>query len=261
MYQVIGMDGSTGEAVDLPTLKEMAGDGRLEPSTMVFDPISGQTLPAADMFVGENLFGGAVEPTSEPAPISSASLYTPVTVAQEPPLSTSPVAVVPEASQTPAPPPPIVAVSINLPQSAYPTVAVDSVPDLGQRFVGILIDGLIAMPLHALAIIPVVGIFMAPILVAYWLSRDAFFGGQSIGKRVAKTRVVRIDGMPFTWATSALRNITFVPLLGLMIPIFGIPLAHALFSPCQIADLICVLVSQRRIGDYLAQTQVVRAVD
>ncbi len=111
----------------------------------------------------------------------------------------------------------------------------------------------------ALSFIPVIGFVMAPLTVAYWLSRDSFFGGQSVGKRVGKTRVVRLDGSPFTWQQSALRNITYLPILLMVIPLLGIVIANALLTPCMIADVVCVLITQRRVGDFLANTQVVRA--
>jgi uncharacterized RDD family membrane protein YckC len=254
VYQILGADGVPGEAVDLAVLKEMAADGRLEPSTVVLDPVSGRSMPAGEMFVGDELF-----PVADPAAEPSA----PVAAAQEPvagvaPPPPAPIATVPDVSQTPAAPP-VTATPFSLPISTYPSVAADLVPDLGARFIGLLIDSLIGFPLLALSIIPLVGIVMAPITVAYWLSRDAFFGGQSVGKRVGKTRVVRLDGSPFTWQHSALRNITYLPILALVIPVFGVVLGYGLLGPCTLADVICVLITQRRIGDFLANTQVVRA--
>ena len=274
MYQIIDKDGKSGEPVDLPTLKQMAGDGRLEPQTLVFDPISGQTLAACDMFVHEELFAGGTEPiaaaaaSSDPvepaAPAlepSAASLNPGYAPAPEPARAIGEMPAYVSIIKTPysaeAPAPPAASAPAALP--VYPTLATEGIPDLGARFIGLLIDGLIGVPLHLLAIIPIVGIVMAPIAVGYWLSRDAFFGGQSIGKRVAKTRVIRLDGSPFTWAHSALRNIVYLPILALVIPFFGIPLSSALLGPCLLAELICVLLTQRRIGDYLANTQVVRA--
>jgi uncharacterized RDD family membrane protein YckC len=269
MYQILGADGAAGDPVDLTVLKEMAADGRLGPATMVLDPVSGRSGPASEMFVGDELFpiqdpasapsyaaSEAVAPAVETSPAPAYSPVEPVATAA-PPAPTS-AGVVPDVSQTPAPPSQTTQTfSVTLP--TYPTLATEGIPDLGARFVGLLIDALIAAPLHLLSFIPVVGIVMAPITVAYWLSRDAFFGGQSIGKRVAKTRVVRLDGQPFTWAQSALRSIVYVPILALVIPFFGIVISNALLFPCLLADLVCVLITQRRIGDFLANTQVVRA--
>ncbi len=102
MYQVLGADGVPGEAVDLAVLKEMAADGRIEPGTILLDPVSGRSMPASEMFVGDELFPVA-DPTAAPtAPVAAAP--EPV-VATAPPPPAAPIATVPDVSQTPAPPP------------------------------------------------------------------------------------------------------------------------------------------------------------
>ena len=129
--------------------------------------------------------------------------------------------------------------------------------DLGARFLGYLIDVLISMPLAGLAAIPIVGIFVAPLLCLYWLSRDSFFDGQSIGKRIVKTRVVRLNGAPITWGQSALRNLWSLPMILFMIPFMEefVPAVVGIFGTL---DVILVLIAQRRLGDHLAQTIIVR---
>ena len=144
---------------------------------------------------------------------------------------------------------------------AIPTQAVPQ-PDaalLGLRFGGYLIDSLCAIPLAIPAMIPYVGILFAPLLGLYWISRDSFFGGQSLGKKVVGLKVVRLDGKPFDWGTSVRRNIVFIPLLSVAIPGAGFILGPGLLGIINIVEIFLVLTTQRRIGDNIAQTVVVRA--
>ena len=127
----------------------------------------------------------------------------------------------------------------------------------GLRIGAWLIDLLIALPLQTAALFPAVGLLMAPVLCLYWLSRYSFFGGQSVGKKVMKLQVVRMDGAPFTWTQSAQRNILALLFLIEMLPLIGfvgVPLSLLAAA----ADFVCVLATQRRIGDRFASTLVVR---
>ncbi len=146
-----------------------------------------------------------------------------------------------------------------VPTVPKPVVNATTEIGLGTRFVGLLIDNLLAFPLVWLALIPIIGLIGAPLLCAYYLSRDAFFGGQSVGKRVAKTRVVCLDGQKITYGQSVLRNITFLPAILLMIPVVGIVAFAVIGGIANLADIICVLSTKRRIGDHLAKSMVVSA--
>ncbi len=113
------------------------------------------------------------------------------------------------------------------------------------RFLGIFIDGIVAY------IVPAILAFVAGatemawlisvsyvVLIAYYLFRDALFGGQSIGKKVMKYKAVKEDGSSLAgdFGASAMRNITlFIPLL----------------------DAILVLIDKPRLGDNIAKTKVV----
>jgi uncharacterized RDD family membrane protein YckC len=130
---------------------------------------------------------------------------------------------------------------------------------LGPRLGALLIDGACAIPLTFLAVIPFIGILGAPLLAGYWVSRDAFFGGQSIGKKVVGLRVMKPDGSPFVWADSIKRNIIYFALLLLMIPIYGLIFNGFISGPIGIVELILVLTSGQRIGDRMGGTYVVRA--
>lgn len=130
---------------------------------------------------------------------------------------------------------------------------------LGPRFGALLIDGLCAIPLTFLAVIPIINLLGAPLLCAYWISRDAFFGGQSIGKKALGLKVVKSDGSPFTWADSVKRNIIYFGFLILFIPIYGLVFNGIINGPLGIVELILVLTGGQRLGDRMGNTYVVRA--
>ena len=80
---------------------------------------------------------------------------------------------------------------------------------------------------------------------AYILSRDAFFGGRSIGKRIIGLQVVDMTDRPCTFWKSCIRNlivVVFMYVPGLLI-----------------IEYIAMRSSreQRRIGDYMAKTRVI----
>ena len=68
----------------------------------------------------------------------------------------------------------------------YPTLAASGEVDLNYRLGGLILDELIALPFFALYFVPGAGIRILAVSLstAYWLSRDAIFGGQSLGKRI-----------------------------------------------------------------------------
>ena len=115
------------------------------------------------------------------------------------------------------------------------------------RFLGILIDA-VAMMVLSYLIGELAGWTVGYLVTAvYWLVRDAlpFLNGQSLGKRVMKTRAVKEDsGAPLTndYATSVIRNIT------LIIPIVG--LVDAIF--------IFIDDDNKRLGDKIGKTIVVK---
>jgi len=127
------------------------------------------------------------------------------------------------------------------------------------RWGGIIIDQLIAIPLIIMAVIPFIGIIGAPLLVLYWISRDALMGGQSVGKRVAGLKVIKADGSPFTWSDSVKRNIVYFGFLLLMIPFYGWFFSGLINGPLGLVELIMIISGGRRIGDRMGtETYVVR---
>jgi uncharacterized RDD family membrane protein YckC len=227
MYQVIGSDGQVYGPVDVSTLKEWASRQRLLPQTMMIDPISGQTLPAAQVLANHDVFPASAPPLGMPM----VAVPTQVTAAATW-----------DGSGTFA-------------QSG--NVVADAA--LGARFCAFLIDLILSVPLAALGAIPVVGFLFAPLLCLYWLSRDSFFGGQSVGKRVLGLRAVREDGQPFTWGDSAKRNIVYIGLLLEAIPIAGPVLFGTILALTGLLEFALVLFTGRRLGDRLGGTRVAAA--
>lgn len=116
---------------------------------------------------------------------------------------------------------------------------------IGDRFLGGLIDWLVVIAL-AYVLRGLVGWSLSYLIsTAYILVRDAlpFLDGQSIGKKIIKTRSVHEDsGAPITndYRTAFLRNIMlFIPIAGLIDALF-------IFSG-----------DRKRLGDRMAKTIVV----
>lgn len=126
---------------------------------------------------------------------------------------------------------------------------------LGPRIGGALIDALVAFALSFVVsmVIPFDGGGMLSwaVAAAYWVTRDSlpFLEGQSLGKKVAKLKVVKETGGDLVndWQNALLRNVL------LIIPFGGL------------VELIVLLVRQgkpdagKRLGDDWAKTKVVVA--
>lgn len=118
---------------------------------------------------------------------------------------------------------------------------------IGDRFTAQFIDGLIALALGAL-IYYIAKSVDWPLEIAflgwlfYLLVCDALPGGQSLGKRFTRSSVVHIKTeAPCRYWQSVVRNF---PILVL-----------------GVFDIIFIIgKSRRRLGDYLANTKVVKAV-
>ena len=134
------------------------------------------------------------------------------------------------------------------------------------RWVALMIDGLIAIPLIILAVLPLISLIGTPLVVAYFISRDILMGnGQSIGKKVMGLKVEKTDGTPVEWADSVKRNIIYFAYLALFVftvPYLGWLVAIILMIPLNIlflVETIMVLTTGRRIGDNLGTTYVTKA--
>ncbi len=91
------------------------------------------------------------------------------------------------------------------------------------------------------------GIYSIALFLTYWgypIISEVYFGGRTVGKRVAGIEVVRSDGLPVGWRESALRNLMLV---ADFLPMF------------YMTGLICMMFDRhfRRAGDLVAGTLVV----
>jgi uncharacterized RDD family membrane protein YckC len=100
---------------------------------------------------------------------------------------------------------------------------------------------LIDLLLVSIIVLPFSGVVWFIVFLAYFLTRDALFNGQSLGKLLTGLRVVDLEGNKCTLQRSSLRNIIFiVPVISYIVEYF-------------------VMVStkdERRLGDIIAKTKV-----
>lgn len=103
---------------------------------------------------------------------------------------------------------------------------------------------------------------IVPFLVLMIALRDVRSGLFSVGKRVARMRVVQIgSGLPATNRQALVRNGYYVALVILMaLPVLPADVGLAtLFYTLVVVDVLMIVATRsgRRIGDLLARTQVV----
>ena len=139
--------------------------------------------------------------------------------------------------------------------------------DIGRRLVAVMIDYFIA---GVLGTLPLLGGLLA---IAYLLTRDAIWqafmvsgdwDGRSVGKRLMGLRVVRLDGGPVDFATSAKRNVTLVAAsIIIMVPVVGRIAAPIVALGLSLFELFLAVTDPqgRRFGDRLADTVVADARD
>ncbi|MDA7506052.1 RDD family protein [Akkermansiaceae bacterium] len=123
--------------------------------------------------------------------------------------------------------------------------------DLVKRFLGVIIDGVVAGVIGAIiALITGSPILQYLAIGLVFLTRDSLpiLEGQSIGKKIMQTKAVKEDGSSLSgdWITGATRNILFVfPVVGFPIEAFFI-----LTRSGRAGD-------GRRLGDDWAKTKVI----
>lgn len=125
----------------------------------------------------------------------------------------------------PDPPKPETPVAAEEPEEEEEPVATSAEGvevDLMKRFLGAFIDGLVA------GVIGYIGILTTGSAIVQWviiaiimLTRDSlpFLDGQSVGKKIMKTKAVKADGSSLSgdWVTGATRNALFaIPFVGLI---------------------------------------------
>jgi uncharacterized RDD family membrane protein YckC len=138
---------------------------------------------------------------------------------------------------------------------------------LGQRFVGAIIDGLISAAIiipisfalgiystragHQLSLMETIGMGLvgfAIFLAIHWVFLNAT--GQTIGKKVAKTRIVTMDGRKPSMGNLAGKRYAFMNLVGI------VPFIGGLLS---IVNILFIFRKDRRcLHDLVGGTQVVQ---
>lgn len=123
---------------------------------------------------------------------------------------------------------------------------------------GYLIDVLPTLVIGLLGLIPVAGAIIAGIvLCAYWILRD--IGGASLGKLLMGTRVILKDGGEAPASARLLRNLPIgIPGCALAVPLAGYVLGPSCGGLVFLIEAIALLSTGERIGDRLANTQVVK---
>ena len=155
------------------------------------------------------------------------------------------------------------------PESPTPEPDPTGKPDAVKRFLAMLIDGIISVVL-SFAVGIISSILGGIVAAAYWVVRDGldvdFMKHRSLGKKVMKLNVVRLDGKPMDLETSVKRNWMFgfgaISSILIYIPILGwiLILVGSLIALCiGLYECYKVLTDKegRRWGDELAGTKVI----
>ena len=146
-----------------------------------------------------------------------------------------------------------------------PDAAPAGKPDTVKRFLAMLIDGIVCVVLGA--VVGLISSILGSIIGAvYLVIRDGldvdFMKHRSLGKKVMKLNVVRLDGKPMDIEASLKRNwmfgfgaITSIPIFGLLlILVLGLPVLCIGLYECY---KVLTDKGGRRWGDELAGTQVI----
>lgn len=135
--------------------------------------------------------------------------------------------------------------------------------DLVSRFLAALIDAIIA---GFLCLVPLVGFLAAGVYtlvkdgIMYELTKNPEYKDRSLGKKLLRLKVLRLDGGPVDIAVSAKRNLTLGigGLIGI-VPLLGWVIGPFVSLVLGVVELLLVLGDPlgRRLGDKWAGTQVV----
>jgi uncharacterized RDD family membrane protein YckC len=240
MYQIIDKSGQTFGPAPIETLRQWAIERRLTPEMTVIDQDTGQQGEASAMLLGMAVFLDPLPPDPAPAPAAP----------HRPPQA---VSYAYKGSNEPGQP-----------------------PMLQTRLVAFFIDFMFGMSLYLTlhlglwffllprvdlsnaSFLSYIDYMIMPIVMLYFLCRDSFFPGQSIGKRIANLKVVTTNGRKWTPGLTLQRNVMAVPILFLSTPgiwYVALPLLILGF----LAECFAVMTQGKRFGDGLAFTTVVNA--
>lgn len=272
MFQVVDRTGAVHGPVSVDVLRNWASEGRLTPDMTVIDTATGQQGPAGQLLANTQVF------SNMPAPAPAAAPVQPV---QPQPMQPQPQQQFAQPQQQQG----FVAGQIPQGNFAQPqqqygfqgSFAAGQIPKLGPRSAGFLVDfifgaaifGMFDSWFHVLAwdllqryptTFGWVNYFdyISPTLGAlFFLTRDAFFPGQSIGKRIARTKVIGPSGQPCTLVQSIVRNLGFAPLILIPIPYVGGFVIFPIVVLFLIGDTVSVMTTGKRLLDGVAKTLVV----
>jgi RDD family len=123
------------------------------------------------------------------------------------------------------------------------------------RFGAGMIDCLISFVFVAIGVIPGIGFIAAALDSLFWLLRD--IKGASPGKSMLGLEVRTMGGGVPGKGALMLRNLPFAPLIIQAIPVVG-NLILPIIGFVILLEAFLVLITDRRLGDYLAGTKVMK---
>ena len=146
----------------------------------------------------------------------------------------------------------------QIPVTAAAVAYRGAVEDKARRVVAYLIDVVPILLLALIHFIPIIGwMFYGALHALYWLLRD--ISGASLGKTLMGGFVGSESGGVSTTSQRLLRNVPLaLPGLVGMVPIVGLPFEFTLALLIFGAEALLLLVTGRRFGDRLANTNVFR---
>lgn len=242
MYQVVDRSGAVHGPVPIDTLRQWVAEGRLFADMTVIEVATSQQGPAGQLLAQYGLFVSA--PASQGFAGNVAQSYQQAQQA------------FPQAEQQ---------------YGFQGSDEAGKVPRIGPRAAAFLVDFLLSVSIiyaidgwSSLLLrdfehgwIAYMGYGLPFLVAVYYLFRDAAFPGQSIGKRIAKIRVINVQQGPANILQSVLRNIVAAPLILMPIPYVGKFVIMPLVSLAFLIETFMVLTTGKRLCDAMARTLVV----
>ncbi len=256
MFQVVDRTGQVHGPVPVETLRNWASEGRLTPDMTVINTANGQQGPAGQLLGGTNVFSN--QPAA--APQTFAQPAAPQQGFAQPQQGFA--AQVPQGN-------------FAQPAQQYGFQGSDtanSIPKIGTRATAFLIDFLLAggimgvldgwsnmlLSRYEHSWISYGDFYVMPwFIAAYFLFRDNFFPGQSVGKRVARIKTINAFGQPISLVQSIVRNIFIAPIVLIWIPYVGPYVIMPIVILAALVDLFMVLTTGKRLMDGVGKTLVV----
>lgn len=242
MYQVVDQTGAVHGPVPIETLRQWAAERRLSPEMTVIEVATNQQGPAGQMLASYGIFVSA-----PPGQGMAAGFSAGYQQAQQ---------AFPQA------------------QEQFGFQGSDEsgkVPRVFPRFAAFLVDFIIATGVMASVNVWVsvilwgwdttwaanLGYAVPGLGAIVFLTRDALFPGQSIGKRIAKIKVISPNGSNANIVQSILRNLPAALLIFLPIPYVGKFVLGFVLIAFTLVEVFMVLTTGKRLCDLIARTLVV----